>query len=225
MAFSDVVSVSTATRPAAVASATQRSSASSDCTHSYCRSPGATSAGAAGAGVASPSRPHFDLMREVSVRNSICSRNATSFSGSGGLSSRSASVSSTGTSGFSVTSSRLTRASSAFSIRFCRRFGCLISSARSSSVSRSPYSLINCAAVFTPMPGTPGTLSTESPQSACTSITLSGATPNFSITSSGPICLPFIGSIISTPLPTSCIRSLSDETMVTFRPVAFACSA
>ncbi len=37
------------------------------------------------------------------------------------------------------------------------------------------------------MPGTPGTLSTASPQSACTSITLSGVTPNFSNTSSAPI--------------------------------------
>jgi hypothetical protein len=33
------------------------------------------------------------------------------------------------------------------------------------------------------MPGTPGTLSVASPASACTSTTLSGATPNFSITS------------------------------------------
>ena len=75
------------------------------------------------------------------------------------------------------------RAISALSISDCRRLSCLISLARLSSVSRSPYSPINCAAVFTPMPGTPGTLSVESPISACTSITLSGPTPNFSITS------------------------------------------
>ena len=43
------------------------------------------------------------------------------------------------------------------------------------------------AAVLTPMPGTPGTLSVESPISACTSSTFSGGTPNFSITSSRPI--------------------------------------
>ena len=53
------------------------------------------------------------------------------------------------------------RAFSAFSIRLWRRFSCLISPARRSSVSRSPNSPISCAAVFTPMPGTPGTLSVE----------------------------------------------------------------
>jgi len=50
-----------------------------------------------------------------------------------------------------------------FSSSASRRFGCLISPARLSSVSRSPYSTINCAAVLMPMPGTPGTLSVESP--------------------------------------------------------------
>ena len=39
------------------------------------------------------------------------------------------------------------------------------------------------------MPGTPGTLSTLSPASACTSITLSGFTPNFSRTASSPSLL------------------------------------
>ncbi len=76
------------------------------------------------------------------------------------------------------------RAWSANSMSFSRRLGCLISEARSRSVSRSPYSLISSAAVLTPMPGTPGTLSVESPASDCTSTTLSGGTPNFSITSS-----------------------------------------
>ncbi len=37
--------------------------------------------------------------------------------------------------------------------------------------------LISSAAVLTPIPGTPGTLSTESPHSAWTSMTLSGPTP------------------------------------------------
>ena len=44
------------------------------------------------------------------------------------------------------------------------------------------------------MPGTPGTLSLESPISACTSITFSGGTPNFSITSARPIRLSFMVS-------------------------------
>ena len=64
------------------------------------------------------------------------------------------------------------------------------------------------------MPGTPGTLSLKSPISACTSMTLSGPTPNFSITSAAPMRLSFMVSYMVTPLPTSCIRSLSEETMV-----------
>ena len=73
---------------------------------------------------------------------------------------------------------------------------------------------MSCAAVFTPMPGTPGTLSVESPISAWTSITLSGPTPNFSTTSAGPMRLSFIVSYMVTQSFTSCIRSLSDDTMV-----------
>ncbi len=54
--------------------------------------------------------------------------------------------------------------------------------------------MMSCAAVFTPMPGTPGTLSDESPISDCTSITLSGVTPNFSNTSEAPMRLSFMVS-------------------------------
>ena len=61
------------------------------------------------------------------------------------------------------------------SVSASRRFGCLISPARASSVSRSPYSVMSCAAVLSPMPGAPGTLSVESPASAWTSTTLSAA--------------------------------------------------
>ena len=70
------------------------------------------------------------------------------------------------------------------------------------------------------MPGTPGTLSVESPISDCTSITFSGGTPNFSITSAMPIFLSFMVSYMMTQSFTSCIRSLSDDTMVTL-----ACTA
>ena len=72
------------------------------------------------------------------------------------------------------------------------------------------------------MPGTPGTLSVESPASACTSTTLSGPTPNFSRTSASPMRRFFIGSHIEIAPPTSCIKSLSDETMVTCAPRAAA---
>ena len=66
--------------------------------------------------------------------------------GSGSRTPISSSGTSTGTSSFSGTSSRDIRAWSANSISFSRRFGCLISPARASSVSRSPYSLISSAA-------------------------------------------------------------------------------
>ena len=73
-----------------------------------------------------------------------------------------------------------------------------------------------------PMPGAPGTLSVESPASAWTSTTLSGVTPNFSMTSAGPTLRIFIGSIMSTPGRTSCIRSLSDDTIVQVAPASTA---
>ena len=53
-----------------------------------------------------------------------------------------------------------------------------LSFAESKSFSRVPYLLINSAAVLTPIPGTPGTLSLLSPANACTSITLLESTPN-----------------------------------------------
>ena len=45
-------------------------------------------------------------------------------------------------------------------------------------------------------------------------MTFSGGTPNFSITSAGPMRRSFMVSYMVTPLPTSCIRSLSDDTIV-----------
>ena len=74
-----------------------------------------------------------------------------------------------------------------------------------------------------PMPGTPGTLSTLSPASACTSTTFSGGTPNFSMTSAMPMRLSFIVSYIVTQSVTSCMRSLSDDTMVAVAPRSQAC--
>ena len=86
------------------------------------------------------------------------------------------------------------RAFSLLSEIVCLRFGCLILSTFFNKFSTEPNSLINSAAVLTPMLGTPGILSELSPASACTSITLSGVTPNFSLTSSMPISLFFIES-------------------------------
>ena len=62
--------------------------------------------------------------------------------------------------------------------------------------SKEPNSLINLEAVFGPMPGTPGMLSTLSPIKACTSVILSGPTPNFSITFASSISIFFIGSMM-----------------------------
>ena len=175
--------------------------------------------------IAPASTPANSATRRVSVVNSIAFRNAISRLWSGSCTARSASGTSSFTLSSSVTSPFEMRAFSALSISVWRRFSCLISPARASSVSRSPYSPISCAAVLTPMPGTPGTLSVESPISACTSITLSGGTPNFSITSAMPIFLSFIVSYMMTQSFTSCIRSLSDDTMVTLAPTSQACRA
>ena len=71
-----------------------------------------------------------------------------------------------------------------------------------------------------PMPGAPGTLSTLSPASDCTSITLSGCTPNFSNTSGAQMRLSFTGSSMQICSLTSCIRSLSELTITTSPPVA-----
>ena len=91
--------------------------------------------------------------------------------------------------------------------------------AAASTASSVPNSLTRAAAPLGPIPGTPGTLSVESPISACTSIIFSGATPNFSITSARPMGFFFIGSSIATPGRMSCIRSLSEDTMVAVPPI------
>ena len=92
-------------------------------------------------------------------------------------------------------------------------------------MSRSPYSPISWAAVFGPIPGAPGMLSTLSPIRACTSTTLSGVTPNFSNTASSPSRRSFIGSHITTDGPINCIRSLSEETITASPPASRALQA
>ena len=87
---------------------------------------------------------------------------------------------------------------SLFSIRVSLLLFCFISLALSNNFSSVPYLFINSAAVLTPIPGTPGTLSLESPARAWTSITFFGSTPNLLFISSGVINLFFIGSNIRT---------------------------
>ena len=159
--------------------------------------------------------PYLFAIRADIVRNSISDRNFNITSGLGACTAKSSKSQSIFISVFKVTRSRLVRIWSALSINVSLRFGCLISDARSKRLSRSPYSFIKSAAVFIPIPGAPGTLSTLSPASDCTSMTRFGPTPNFSTTCSEPILLFFMASYISTPLPTSCIKSLSEETIVT----------
>ena len=184
-----------------------------------CASPPRSTRTAAGV-IAAGSAPVASATRRISAENSMVFRNAISRGASVGVSLRSASEAVSGTSSFNRTSSREIRALSAWSTIDWRRLSCLISPARANSVSRSPNWPKSCAAVFGPMPGTPGTLSTESPVSACRSIILSGVTPHFSTTSGTPIWRSFIGSYIDTCGPTSCIRSLSEEMMVTPPPAS-----
>ncbi len=68
-----------------------------------------------------------------------------------------------GTSCINVTSFLLINALSLFSINVSLLLFCFISSADFRSFSKVPYLLINSAAVLTPIPGTPGTLSLLSP--------------------------------------------------------------
>ena len=124
----------------------------------------------------------------------------------------------TGESCFNVTSCLLIIALSLFSIRVSLLLFCFISLADFKSFSKVPYLLISSAAVFTPIPGTPGTLSLLSPARDWTSITFDASTPNLLIISSSEINLFFIGSNIRTPFLYNCIKSLSDETIVTLAP-------
>ena len=102
---------------------------------------------------------------------------------------------------------------------------CFIFSTFEISSSTEPNSFINCDAIFGPIPGTPGTLSDESPAKAWTSTTFSGLTPNFSKTVSFVICFFFIGSIIETLFFNNCIKSLSPEIIVTFLFASMAARA
>ena len=125
-----------------------------------------------------------------------------------------------------VTSSRLLRASSACcsSAVRCRFF--LTSAVCASSASRDPCAAISSRAPFSPMPGTPFTLSTESPIRARTSITCPGRTPNFACTPSVSYQVPGSrGLKTDTPSPTSWKKSLSPVTMATRNPAARACTA
>ena len=124
------------------------------------------------------------------------------------------------------TSSRLSRASSACASRAVRYRLRATCAGLASSASRSPCAVISSRAPFSPIPGTPFTLSTASPMSASTSTTFPGATPNFSSTPAASSHVPSSrGLNTRTPSRTSWKKSLSPVTMPTSYPAARACSA
>ena len=90
--------------------------------------------------IAGASTPSTAATRPERPRNSISPSQASSVGASGSRTSSASSGSSSGTSRLSVTRSREMRICSAWPSSTSRRFGCLISPARASSVSRSPYS-------------------------------------------------------------------------------------
>ena len=159
------------------------------------------------------------------LRNPWAARKAPSFGFSSWRTISASSPTGSGASSRNSTSRRDIRALSACSISRSRRRDGFMPAAAASTPSTSPNSLISRAAVFWPMPGIPGTLSTLSPISACTSTRRSGVTPNFSITSAGPIGFCLIGSSMSTPGRISCIRSLSEETMLVRPPILLTARA
>ena len=104
-----------------------------------------------------------------------------------------------------------------------RRFGCFISSARVQQGLQIAIFIDQQAPLSSPRyPARRAHCPHCHRPSACTSTTRSGPTPNFSSHARPARCgLPFIGSSMSTPPPTSCIRSLSLLMMVT-RPARVA---
>ena len=155
----------------------------------------------------------------VRRRNSSCSNKACRRGRSASAGISSSSDKGNGTCRSSATSFHESRASAQWARMFSRRFFWGIAAALSSTASNEPQSRSNCAAVLGPMPGIPGILSAESPVKASRSWTFCGlSTSQRSHTSCGPYSLLRMVSIIQTRSLTSCIRSLSVETMLTSQP-------
>ena len=107
--------------------------------------------------------PYVEIAELSSLLNSISLKKLKSFFLSISFNKKSSNLFLTGTSFFKVTSFLLIKALSLFSIIVSRLLFCFIVSAFLRSSSKLPNLFINSAAVFTPIPGTPGTLSLESP--------------------------------------------------------------
>ena len=136
---------------------------------------------------------------------------------------------SNGGSGTSVrmrSSSRLWRARSAWAVRASRYLRCGSAGAASSSRSSVPWVAISSRAPFSPMPGTPFTLSMASPISASVSTTCPGSTPKRSLTPAASYQVPSsrgLKTVISSP--TSWKKSLSPVMIATGCPPAAARTA
>ena len=107
--------------------------------------------------------PYAEIAELNNLLNSISLKNLYSLSLSTSLSLNSVKFLFTGDLWSRVTSFLLIKALSLFSIKVSLLLFCLISWAESNNFSKVPYLLISSAAVLTPIPGTPGTLSLLSP--------------------------------------------------------------
>ena len=101
---------------------------------------------------------------------------------SGVVTSNSSAFTSIGTFLSKMSSFLLFSARRKFFLRLSSTFLFLILSLEAITSSKKPNSLRSSFAVFSPIPGTPAILSTESPISASRSGIFSGGTPSFSLT-------------------------------------------
>ena len=163
-----------------------------------------------------------------SEANSSSAKSGRSFSGSGPSQRRRSSSSGTGRSQRIVAScfeSRAVSASraSASRIFFAPRTPVRSTASRCARISSTgPSSRTSVAAVFSPMPATPGMLSIGSPMRPRTSGTRAGSTPKRSRTSAGPQRRSRMVSSQVVRSSTSCIRSLSPVTITVSRPARLA---
>ena len=160
--------------------------------------------------------------------NSSSAKSGRSFSASGPSQRRRSRSSATGRSQRIVARSFESRAVSASRASVSRSFFaprtplCSTASRCARISSTGPSSRTSVAAVFSPMPETPGMLSIGSPMRPRTSGTRAGSTPKRSRTSAGPQRRSRMVSSQVVRSSTSCIRSLSPVTITVSRPAPLA---
>src|SRR5439155_1352476 len=117
----------------------------------------------------------------ISRTNSSSVKRARAFASLSGRRTRSSSCTGTGRSSWSWMSLRARRTTSRLASAFSRSLGFLIWPARDSTPSSVPNSSSSAAAVFSPTPGMPGTLSILSPVRASRSATRCGGAAERSV--------------------------------------------